>query len=69
MGMPISNFSTFLSLCDRQRDSGINKLFSQFKLTVIVLGDPKDPDIIDKFKTVNRMTGQDLLFITFTNTS
>ena len=67
MGLPISNFSTFLSLCDRQRDSSINKLFSQFKLTVIVLGDPKDPDIIDKFKTVNRMTGQDLLFITFTN--
>ena len=67
MGLPISNFSTFLSLCDRQRDSGINKLFSQFKLTVIVLGDPKDPEIIDKFKTVNRMTGQDLLFITFTS--
>ena len=70
MGLPISNFSTFLSLCDKTWDNRVvNRIFSQFKLTAIVLCDPNDPNFIDKFDTLDRMTGKDLLFITFTNSS
>ena len=68
MGMQISNFSTFLSLCDRSwANTTVDAMFSQFKLTVIVLCDPNDPYFISKFDTLDKMTGKNLLFITFSN--
>lgn len=68
MGMQISNFSTFLSLCDSKwADSSVEKMIGQFKLTVIVLCDPNDPNYINKFDFLDRATGPDLLFITFSN--
>lgn len=68
MGMQISNFSTFLSLIDRSwANTTVDAIFSQFKLTVIVLCDPNDPGFISRFDTLDKMTGKNLLFITFSN--
>jgi hypothetical protein len=68
MGLKLSNFSTFLSLCDKNyANPDVNRLLNQFKLSVIVLCDPNDPDFISRFDTLDKMTGKNLLFITFSN--
>lgn len=70
MGCPLSRFSVFASFCEND-DPTVRKVLDQFKLTAVVLNEPDDRDFAyaleRNFNFLDRTTGDQLLFITFTN--
>lgn len=70
MGCPLSRFSVFASFC-KDDNPTVRKVLDQFKLTAVVLNEPDDWGFArvleSNFNFLDRTTGNQLLFITFTN--
>lgn len=70
MGLKLKKFSTFAALCNND-DPVVNRFFNSFKLTAILLFDKNNRSFIKElnqnYTVWSRATGENLLFISFTN--
>ena len=69
MGYSLSSISELATLREHRQDDGVKQAFDSFKLTAIILCDPRDEEFNRKlkrdFRALDYITGRDMLFITF----
>ncbi|MBP5642848.1 MAG: hypothetical protein J6X10_01255 [Bacteroidales bacterium] len=69
MGYSLSSISELATLREHRQDDGVKQTFDSFKLTAIILCDPRDEYFNEKlkrdFRVLSHITGRDMLFIAF----